>query len=306
VADIVTIETPELGDRSYLAHDGEVAAVIDPQRDIDRVLAIAEGLRVRITHVAETHLHNDYVTGGAALAEATGAEYLLPAGDDVSFERTPLHDGDEVEVGSMRLRAIHTPGHTPHHLSYALVVDGHEEAVFTGGSMLFGAVGRTDLISEDMTEELTRAQYRSVRRLADELPAEAEVLPTHGFGSFCSATETKGDESTLGRQRDENVALTCDDEDAFVEQLIAGLTAYPRYYVHMGPANALGPAAPDLSHPQAMDPTSCGLGSRPASGWSTCASGAPSPGATSRAPSRWSWASRSPPTWRGPSRGARR
>jgi hydroxyacylglutathione hydrolase len=254
VADIVTIETPELGDRSYLVHDGEVAAVIDPQRDIDRVLAIAEGLRVRITHVAETHLHNDYVTGGAALAEATGAEYLLPAGDDVSFERSPLHDGDEVEVGSMRLRAIHTPGHTPHHLAYALVVDGHEEAVFTGGSMLFGAVGRTDLISEDMTEELTRAQYRSVRRLADELPAEAEVLPTHGFGSFCSATETKGDESTLGRQRDENVALTCEDEDAFVEQLIAGLTAYPRYYVHMGPANALGPAAPDLSHPQAMDP----------------------------------------------------
>jgi hydroxyacylglutathione hydrolase len=254
VADIVTIETPELGDRSYLAHDGEVAVVIDPQRDIDRVLAIAEGLRVRITHVAETHLHNDYVTGGTALAEATGAEYLLPAGDDVSFERTPLHDGDEVEIGSMRLRAIHTPGHTPHHLSYALVVDGHEEAVFTGGSMLFGAVGRTDLISEEMTEELTRAQYRSVRRLAEELPAEAEVLPTHGFGSFCSATETKGDESTLGKQRDENVALTCHDEDAFVEQLIAGLTAYPRYYVHMGPANAVGPAAPDLSHPRAMDP----------------------------------------------------
>jgi hydroxyacylglutathione hydrolase len=254
VADIVTIETPELGDRSYLAHDGEVAVVIDPQRDIDRILAIAEGLRVRITHVAETHLHNDYVTGGTALAEATGAEYLLPAGDDVSFERTPLHDGDEVEVGSMRLRAIHTPGHTPHHLSYALVVDEREKAVFTGGSMLFGAVGRTDLVSEDMTEELTRAQYRSVRRLADELPTEAEVLPTHGFGSFCSATETKGDESTVGKQKAENLALTTDDEDAFVEQLIAGLTAYPRYYVHMGPANAVGPAAPDLSHPQAMDP----------------------------------------------------
>jgi hydroxyacylglutathione hydrolase len=254
MADIVTIETPELGDRSYLAHDGEVAVVIDPQRDIDRVLSTAEGLRVRITHVAETQLHNDYVTGGAALAEATGAEYLLPAGDAVSFDRTPLHDGDEVEVGSMRLRAIHTPGHTPHHLSYALVVDGREEAVFTGGSMLFGAVGRTDLISEDMTEELTRAQYRSVRRLAEELPAEAEVLPTHGFGSFCSATETKGDESTVGKQQAENLALTTDDEDAFVEQLIAGLTAYPRYYVHMGPANAVGPAAPDLSHPRAMDP----------------------------------------------------
>ena len=118
---VVPIETPSLGDRSYLAHDGAVAVVVDPQRDIDRVLALAEDEGVRITHVLETHIHNDYVTGGLALARATGASYHVNADDDVAFERTPIRGGDVVEVSaSMRVRAIATPGHTFTHLSYAL------------------------------------------------------------------------------------------------------------------------------------------------------------------------------------------
>jgi rhodanese-related sulfurtransferase len=126
-------------------------------------------------------------------------------------------------------------------------------AVFTGGSMLFGAVGRTDLISPADTDRLTRAQYHSVRRLADELGDEVAVYPTHGFGSFCSATPTSGGASTIGAQRRSNLALTS-DEDAFVKDLLDGLTAYPRYYAHMGPANRSGPAAPEFAPPRTADP----------------------------------------------------
>src|SRR5687767_13103426 len=118
---IIPIDTPSLGDRSYLAHDGSVAVVVDPQRDIDRVLALADEHRVRITHVVETHIHNDYVTGGLALAQRTGASYHVNAEDDVAFERTPVHDGDVIAISpTMRIRAIATPGHTFTHLSYAL------------------------------------------------------------------------------------------------------------------------------------------------------------------------------------------
>jgi hydroxyacylglutathione hydrolase len=251
--EIVTIETPGLGDRSYLIHDGRAAMVIDPQRDIDRVLQAAEASGVRISHVLETHIHNDYVTGGLALAQAAGASYVVAAADEVGFSRTPARDGDEITTGDLALTVVATPGHTPGHLSYVLR-EGPDDpvAVFTGGSMLFGAVGRTDLISPDQTEQLTRAQYRSIRRLADELPDEVAVYPTHGFGSFCSATPTSGSSSTIGTERRANVALTS-DEDAFVKELIAGLGAYPRYYAHMGPANRSGPAAPDLSSPQRAD-----------------------------------------------------
>lgn len=250
---VVSIDTPSLGDRSYLVTDGEVALVVDPQRDIDRVLAMAKELEVRITHVAETHLHNDYVTGGLALSEATGAAYLVPAAADVAFDRQAVSDGDVVELTPrLSLAVISTPGHTFHHVSYALEADSQRVAVFTGGSMLYGSVGRTDLVGPQHTEELTHAQYASLRRLADLLPPEAAVYPTHGFGSFCSATPSSGDSSTMGDEALANPALT-EDEERFVATLIAGLDAYPAYYVHMGPANAAGPGAPDLSPPQPVD-----------------------------------------------------
>ncbi|HEY2191696.1 MAG TPA: MBL fold metallo-hydrolase [Actinomycetospora sp.] len=252
--DVRAVPTSSLGDRSYLAHDGEVAAVIDPQRDIDRVLVLADELGVRITHVAETHIHNDYVSGGLELARVTGATYLVDARDDVAFERTAAREGDDIAVGAMRLRPLATPGHTHHHLSYALAdADGAVQAVFTGGSMLYGTTGRTDLVSPADTVALTHAQYHSVRRLARELPAAAVVLPTHGFGSFCSATPPTGDASTVGDQLITNPALTRDEQD-FVDTLIAGLGAYPAYYARMGPTNSAGPAPVDLSAPEAVEP----------------------------------------------------
>jgi hydroxyacylglutathione hydrolase len=252
--EVVTIETPSLGDRSYLIHDGSTAVVVDPQRDIDRIVNAAESSQVRIALVLETHIHNDYVTGGRALAEAAGAGYLVAATDDVSFQRTAARDGDKFSFGTLAVSAVSTPGHTPGHLSYVLrEAGGQPTAVFTGGSMLYGAMGHTDLIGPEQTESLTRAQYRSVRRLADELPDDVAVYPTHGFGSFCSATPTSGTSSTIGLQRRVNVALTSDEED-FVKDLIAGLAAYPAYYAHMGAANRGGPSAPDLAAPRAAGP----------------------------------------------------
>jgi glyoxylase-like metal-dependent hydrolase (beta-lactamase superfamily II)/rhodanese-related sulfurtransferase len=253
--EVVTIATPGLGDRSYLAHDGASAVVVDPQRDIGRFLGAADEAGVRITHVVETHIHNDYVTGGLALAQAAGAQYVVAASEEVGFARTPARDHEPFGAGGLRVTPLHTPGHTPGHMSYAVSEgEGAPFGVFTGGSMLFGAVGRTDLISAGQTDQLTRAQYRSVRRLAGELPDDVPVYPTHGFGSFCSATPTSGDASTIGRERRLNSALTSADEDTFVKELLAGLTAYPRYYAHMGPANRGGPAAPDLSPPQVASP----------------------------------------------------
>src|ERR1700735_4038567 len=250
--EIVAIDTPSLGDRGYLVSDGAVALVIDAQRDFDRVLAQAARRGVTITDVFETHIHNDYLTGGLALARATGASYHVNAADRVSFERTPARDGDVIEAGGMRVAVIGTPGHTFTHLSYALSDGDTVVAVFTGGSLLNGSTGRTDLLGDEHKEELARAQYASARRLASELPDDAEVCPTHGFGSFCSASATTGTSSTIAAEKRVNPALT-QDEAHYVDSLLAGLDAYPAYYAHMSPANAAGPQAADLSPPRQAD-----------------------------------------------------
>jgi glyoxylase-like metal-dependent hydrolase (beta-lactamase superfamily II)/rhodanese-related sulfurtransferase len=251
---VTPIDTPGLGDRTYLAHDGKVAFVVDPQRDYDRVLSVAEDAGVQITHVFETHIHNDYVTGGLALAKEVGAAYHVNADDPVEFERVGVRDGDVVEVGDeMRVRVVHTPGHTHTHLSFALSEGDKPLAVFTGGSLLYGSTGRPDLLGPDHTDTLVRAQWRSAHRLAEELPDETEVFPTHGFGSFCSATQSEAASSTIGQEKLANPALTQDEED-YVEKLLAGLEEFPAYYAQMGPANSAGPDAPDLSEPTLADP----------------------------------------------------
>jgi glyoxylase-like metal-dependent hydrolase (beta-lactamase superfamily II)/rhodanese-related sulfurtransferase len=253
---VIPIETPTLGDRSYLVHDGEVAFVVDPQRDIDRVLAVLDGQGLRLTHVFESHIHNDYVTGGLALARHTGAAYLVNAEDRVSFERTPVRDGEDLQIGPrMRVTAVATPGHTFTHLSYVLADagTGEQTAVFSGGSLLYGATGRPDLLGLEHTGDLVRAQHASARKLAGMLPEKAEVFPTHGFGSFCSATQSDVASSTIGAEKAANPVLT-QDQETYARELLAGLNAYPAYYAHMAPANSAGPSAPDLSSPGKADP----------------------------------------------------
>lgn len=251
--EVITIETTGLGDRSYIAHDGAVALVVDPQRDIDRVIAAARYAGVTITHVAETHIHNDYVSGGLDLASRSGARYLVCGQDPVSFERASVADGDSVQVGTLTVEVVATPGHTHNHLAYLVSEGGEPRALFTGGSLLYGTVGRTDLIGNGSAEELTRSQFRSARKLAALVPDEVQIWPTHGFGSFCSSAKPTGAPSgTMGDERRSNLALTIQSEDEFVSGLLSGLTAFPRYYTHMAPINLAGPPAVDLTAPEEL------------------------------------------------------
>jgi glyoxylase-like metal-dependent hydrolase (beta-lactamase superfamily II)/rhodanese-related sulfurtransferase len=251
------LATEALGDRSYVLHDGKTALVIDPQRDLDRVHAVLDRHGLRCAAIAETHIHNDYLTGGHALSRRTGADYLVNTADPVLFDRHGVRDGDELSVGRLRIRVLATPGHTLTHLAYVVDDTAHPHepsSVFTGGSLLFGSVGRTDLVDAGRTREMTRLQYRSARRLADALTDDTRIYPTHGFGSFCSATGATGtDTSTIGAERAVNHALTTHDQQQFVDTLVASLTAYPRYYTHMGAQNLAGPTAADLSPPERVE-----------------------------------------------------
>ncbi len=161
--DVLTIETSSLGDRSYPVTDGAVAVVavavvVDPQRDTDRVTDLAAERGVRITHVLQAHTHDDHVTGGHALAREVGADHRLNAEDEVSFERTPVRDGDGIRAGDLVVRAMATPGHTLTHLSYAVTAAGDDSGaqtvVLTGGSLLHGSTGRPDLMGAEHGEDL--------------------------------------------------------------------------------------------------------------------------------------------------------
>jgi hydroxyacylglutathione hydrolase len=246
--EVVTCESVDVGDRSYLVHDGTIAVVIDPQCDISRPLLEASQRGVKITHVLETHIHNDYVSGGLALARRSGASYILAADEAVTFgaERTGVRDGDVIRAGSLDIEVMHTPGHTPHHLSYVLRMGGDEAALFSGGSMLHGATGRTDLFDAAATEMLAHAQWRSTHRMAASLDPLTSLYPTHGFGSFCSSAPTHmSSNQTLSEQWTSNPGLI-HDEQRFVDELLRYQRPHPRYFSQMAAMNRHGkcPAFP--------------------------------------------------------------
>lgn len=244
---IINLDTPTLGDRSYIAHDGKTALVVDPQRDIDRVEEILDSEGVKIDAVVETHMHNDYVSGGLVLARKYGAKYITSADDNVRFDRVAVMDKEIVNVGDFAIQALHTPGHTFTHMSYILLTkDNDPRGIFTGGSLLHGSTGRPDLLGWDQAPTLAGMQHGSAHRIADLLEDKISIHPTHGFGSFCAATSTSGDSSTIGDERNSNPALLL-DKKTFIEQTLAGLDAFPAYYKHMGPANYEGAGPIDLS-----------------------------------------------------------
>jgi|TARA_B110000503_G_scaffold140313_1_gene230851 hydroxyacylglutathione hydrolase len=245
---VINLDTPTLGDRSYIAHDGKTAVVIDPQRDIDRVQDLLKREDVELGAVVETHMHNDYVSGGLVLAREHGVPYVVSEKDPVSFERFSIAHQQVVPVGSFAIQALHTPGHTYTHMSYALLnSDQQTQGVFTGGSMLHGSTGRPDLLGPEHSRELAGLQHGSAYRLAELLAGSVDIYPTHGFGSFCAATATSGDCSTIADEKKSNPALLLEKE-AYIVQTLAGLDAFPAYYKYMGPANQAGAGPIDLSH----------------------------------------------------------
>ena len=232
--------TPGLNDHTYLVVVGDRAALIDPQRDYDRFLRALRDSKATLDAVFETHIHNDYISGGALAAKREGARYILPAGTGSALEHHAVSDGDTVPLGGWAVRAMHTPGHTPHHTSYVLESPAGPRAIFSGGSMLVGGVGRTDLMSPEMAEPLAHDQYRSVNRIANSLPDPATVGPTHGAGSFCGSAQAGETITTIGTERRRNSALNASGEDEFVRELLAGYMKFPDYYSHMAPANLRG------------------------------------------------------------------
>lgn len=244
---VISLDTPTLGDRGYIAHDGKTALVVDPQRDIDRVEQVLSENNLTLGAVVETHMHNDYVSGGLVLSQNYQATYITSAEDPVAFKRTAAHDLEEFAIGSFGIQALHTPGHTFTHLSYVL----HDESgkaigIFTGGSLLHGSTGRPDLLGDSFAAELARLQHGSAHRVTELLEESTPIYPTHGFGSFCAATSTSGNSSTVKDEKLGNPALLLPVEQ-FVTQTLAGLDDFPAYYKHMGPRNHAGAAPIDLS-----------------------------------------------------------
>ena len=237
---IERLPTPGLGDATYLlTHEGQ-GVIVDPQRDLGRFEQAAAAADVEVRAVLETHLHNDYVSGARHLASATRAELVLPAASGAAYPHTPAFHGEDLAVGrGLSLRPLHTPGHTPEHTSYVVILDGEPVALFTGGSLLVGSAGRTDLVSEAQATQLARLQHGSLRRLT-ALPAHVGVYPTHGEGSFCTATGASREVSDIATELRENPALGHEDADAFAAWQNASLQPYPDYYARMGPANLLG------------------------------------------------------------------
>ena len=238
---VVPIVDEGLGNSAYLVDlaDGRALAV-DACRDLRAMRAEAARRGLTIAYAADTHLHADFLSGAVQLAADEGATVLASRAGGREFPHRGLSDGDEVDLGGLRLRTLATPGHTHEHIAFELQDDRRTLGVFTGGSLIVGSAARTDLVSPGRTEELARAQYRSVRRLA-ELGDEVAVWPTHGAGSFCSAPPGSERTSTIGIERATNTLLGAESEDAFVKQLLDSLGSFPPYFLTLGEINRRGP-----------------------------------------------------------------
>jgi hydroxyacylglutathione hydrolase len=258
-----------LGHLSTLLSDDSqgVGAVVDPRRDVDIYLEAARDADVRITHVIETHLHNDYVSGGRELAALTGATHLIGAGAALAYPHRPARHGDAFDVGALRIVALDTPGHTPEHVSYAVADTSRAEEpilLFTGGSLLVGAVGRTDLLGADNAMPFARQMFHSLHDVL--LPHEdfVGVYPTHGAGSLCSTGISATPSSTIGFERRYNRMVAASDVEAFARVLLSDQPAFPRYFARMRPINQAGPRlmggrVPD-PRPMALDEVRAALG----------------------------------------------
>lgn len=231
-----------LGHSSYLIDLGDsTAALVDPPRFPTPHESLAKREHLRIVWTIDTHSHADYVTGSPGLAARTGATFVAPAASRLETPHHPMHDGQRLELGGgVSIVAVATPGHTPDHHAYLLEDSHTPEGLFTGGSLMVGTVGRTDLCGPELAVPLAQKMYRSLRRF-DDLPGDLSVYPTHGAGSFCSAPGAAERTTTLGRERATNPLLRAANEDEFVERLVAGFGTFPSYFARLPEVNRRGP-----------------------------------------------------------------
>lgn len=241
-----TIKSEGLAHFSYVVGDEQagMCAVIDPRRDIDIYLDIARANNARITHILETHIHADFVSGSRELAASCGAPILLGAKAEVSFEHQPLEEGAEIKLGRLTLKVLHAPGHTPEHI--CLLVSGGSGAaapwgLFSGDTLFAGEVGRPDLLGQGTEEQLARKLFHSLRDKILPLGDEIVLYPAHGEGSPCGADIGDRKNSTIGYERRNNPILQIQDEGRFVEAVLSSLEPAPSYYRRMKKINSNGP-----------------------------------------------------------------
>ena len=236
---VVPVEDAGLGNCAYvLSLGGGRAALVDPSRDLRAVREVLRSRGLTVSHALETHLHADFLSAARPL-RSEGVTIGASAEGRRLFAHQGLHDGDRLTFGTLSVKVLATPGHSPDHVAYLLLEGDDPVAVFTGGSLLVGGAARTDLHGEDRTVELARSQFRSLQRFRS-LPDAVVVYPTHGSGSFCSAPVGSARMSTIGRERITNALFAEEDEDAFVDRLLGSLGSYPTYFGRLPEANRRG------------------------------------------------------------------
>jgi hydroxyacylglutathione hydrolase len=257
------IVVPGLAHYSYVLSSGGRAAVIDPKRDVDTYLAYAAARDLKITHILETHIHADFASGARDLARATGAELWLSGHDQgedfvYQFERRAMAEGDRIELDGVAIVALHTPGHTPEHLSFLVHDPGQSKdpvALLSGDFLFVGSLGRPDLLGEGAKQRLAELLYESLHEKIRDLPDGVAVYPAHGAGSFCGSGMSHRPESTLGRERLSNSFFADPDRASFVRHILGNVPPFPSYYRRMKRVNSEGPRLLDeLPGGQAIAP----------------------------------------------------
>ena len=246
-----------LAHASYFIGSGGVAAVVDPQRDVDQYIEEAKAQGFQIKYVIETHLHADFVSGHRELAERTGAEIVFSERAGATFPHRAVRDGDVLRIGNVTLRIMETPGHTPESVSILVTSDESNEPqkVLTGDTLFVGDVGRPDLAGGKGYTPTMMAEmmYDTLHNKLLKLPDEVEVYPAHGAGSMCGKNMSKETSSTIGQQRQFNYALQPMSKDAFVRMMTMDLTPAPDYFAKDAEINR-GGADPlsELPRPEAL------------------------------------------------------
>jgi hydroxyacylglutathione hydrolase len=238
-----------LAHASYLVYDGNEAAVIDPQRDVDLYFDFARERNLRIRWIVETHLHADFVSGHLELAERSGATIAIGAGSGATYPHRELRDGDELALGAAILRTIATPGHTEESVCILALEAGEPKAVFTGDTLFIGDVGRPDLSPIRTPEELAAMLYYSLHAKLLHLPGETVVYPAHGAGSLCGRAIGDDTSSTIDRESRTNYALQPMSRAAFVHLLTGDLPPRPAYFEDEVARNRAGAAPLDALPP---------------------------------------------------------
>ncbi|HKG53901.1 MAG TPA: MBL fold metallo-hydrolase [Anaerolineales bacterium] len=233
-----------LGNSAYLigSDDTKKGILIDPLRDVDQYLQAATERGIQLTHVLDTHLHADFVSGNREIAHQTGAVIGASAEAKAGFEHQPLTADSVIDLGAFQIRVMTTPGHTPEHISFLIIGPDSKtpSALFSGGALIVGGAARTDLLTPELTQPLARQLYHTIHDKLLRLPDAVDVFPTHGSGSFCVTPVSKERTTTIGHERLNNELAQPQSEEEFVKRALSGLSSYPTYYKYMRAINQRG------------------------------------------------------------------